>query len=356
MKIFVTGGAGYIGSHTVRLLLEAGYTVRVYDNLSEGHRAAVPAGVLFEGDLMDDRRLAEGLAGGFDCIMHFAASCSVGESMEQPEKYYTNNTIASLKLLAAMRQAGVGRIVFSSTAATYGNPVRTPITEDHPTAPINTYGQTKLDFEHALAYYAGAYKLGYAALRYFNAAGAAPDAAIGEDHHPEGHLIPIVLQAALGQREAVSIFGTDYPTPDGTCIRDYVHIYDLAQAHILAMERIEAGRGLAFNLGNGAGYSVREVIEAAPPRDGPADRRQGRPPPRRRPGHPGGFEREDLARPGLETAIPATGDDCRNRLALAPVAPERLRRLKPLRIVDRGLRIEKRAVFVILSEAKNLPL
>ena len=263
MNVFVTGGAGYIGSHVVRLLAEAGHRVRVYDNLSEGHRAAVPAGALFEGDLMDEARLAEGLAGGFDCVIHFAAHCYVGESMENPEKYYRNNVIGSLRLAAAMRQAGVGRIVFSSSAATYGNPVRTPIPEDHPQDPINAYGQTKLDFEHALKYYAGAYGLGFAALRYFNAAGAAPDARIGEDHDPETHLVPIVLQVALGQRKNVAIFGTDYPTPDGTCVRDYIHVYDLAQAHILAMEAIEPGKGLAFNLGNGSGYSVREVIETA---------------------------------------------------------------------------------------------
>jgi len=263
MNVFVTGGAGYIGSHVVRLLTEAGHRVRVYDNLSEGHRAAVPPDALFEGDLMDEARLDEGLAGGFDCVMHFAAHCYVGESMEDPEKYYRNNVVGSLRLLAAMRRAGVGRIVFSSSAATYGNPVRTPIPEDHPQDPINAYGQTKLDFEHALKYYAGAYGLGFAALRYFNAAGAAPDARIGEDHDPETHLVPIVLEVALGRRPEVKIFGSDYPTPDGSCVRDYIHVWDLAQAHILAMEAIETGKGLTYNLGNGSGYSVREVIETA---------------------------------------------------------------------------------------------
>jgi UDP-glucose 4-epimerase len=284
MNVFVTGGAGYIGSHVVRLLLEAGHRVRVYDNLSEGHAAAVPPEVLFRGDLADEARLAEGLAGGWDCLLHFAASCAVGESMENPEKYYVNNVVASLRLASAMRKAGIGRIVFSSSAATYGNPDKVPIPEDHPTAPINAYGQTKLDFEVALGYYAAAYGLGYAALRYFNAAGAAPDAKIGEDHKPETHLVPVVLQVALGRREAVSVFGTDYPTPDGTCVRDYVHVYDLAQAHILAMQAIRPGKGLTFNLGNGAGYSVREVIEAArritghaiPVKEGP--RRAGDPP------------------------------------------------------------------------------
>ena len=263
MNVFVTGGAGYIGSHVVRLLLEAGHGVRVYDNLSQGHRAAVPADVLCEGDLMDEARLADALADGFDCVIHFAAHCYVGESMENPEKYYRNNVVGSLRLASAMRKAGVGRIVFSSSAATYGLPRETPIPEDHPQRPINPYGQTKLDFERTLAYYADAYGLGYAALRYFNASGAAADAAIGEDHDPETHLVPIVLQVALGQRQRVEIYGTDYPTPDGTCIRDYVHVCDLAQAHILAMEAIQPGVGLAFNLGNGSGYSVRRVIEVA---------------------------------------------------------------------------------------------
>ena len=284
MNVVVSGGAGYIGSHVVRRLMEAGHKVRVYDNLSGGHAAAVPAEVLVRGDLADEPRLVEALSGGFDCVMHFAAFIAVGESVADPEKYYRNNLVGSLGLLAAMRKAGVGRIVFSSTAAVYGNPVRVPIPEDHPTAPINPYGEGKLAFEHALGYYAAAYGLGYVALRYFNAAGAAPDAKIGEDHHPETHLVPLVLAAAMGKRENVSVFGTDYPTPDGTCIRDYIHIYDLAQAHILAMAAIEPGRGRAYNLGNGSGYSVREVIETArrvtgrpvPVKEGP--RRAGDPP------------------------------------------------------------------------------
>jgi UDP-glucose 4-epimerase len=263
MKVFVTGGAGYIGSHVVRLLLEAGHRVRVYDNLAEGHAAAVPEETLVRGDLMDAQTLVEALDDGFDCVMHFAAHCYVGESMINPEKYYATNVVAGLRLLTAMRRAGVRRIVFSSSAATYGEPEQIPITEEHPQNPINAYGQTKLDFEHALGFYAGAYGLGYASLRYFNAAGAAPDGAIGEDHDPETHLVPIVLQAALGQRKSVQIFGTDYPTRDGTCVRDYIHVCDLAQAHILAMERIEPGKGCWYNLGNGNGYTVREVIDVA---------------------------------------------------------------------------------------------
>jgi len=226
----------------------------------------------------------EAMDEGFDCVMHFAAHCYVGESMINPEKYYATNVVAGLRLLTAMRRAGVRRIVFSSSAATYGEPEQIPITEEHPQNPINAYGQTKLDFEHALGFYAGAYGLGYASLRYFNAAGAAPDGAIGEDHDPETHLVPIVLQVALGQRKSVQIFGTDYPTRDGTCVRDYIHVCDLAQAHILAMERIEPGKGGWYNLGNGNGYTVREVIDVARKTTGrkiPAEagpRRPGDPP------------------------------------------------------------------------------
>jgi len=264
MNVFVTGGAGYIGSHTVRLLLEAGHQVTVYDNLSEGHAAAVPEGLLVRGDLADVDALTAALsAKTFDAVMHFAAHCSVGESVTEPEKYYTNNVVNSLKLLRAMLAAGVKRIVFSSSAATYGNPLQTPITETHPQEPINPYGRTKLIFEQALADYAPAYCLGYTSLRYFNAAGAAPDGKLGEDHDPETHLVPLVLHAAMGKREKVSVFGTDYDTPDGTCVRDYIHIHDLAQAHILALEAMQPGEGRIYNLGNGEGYSVREVIRTA---------------------------------------------------------------------------------------------
>ncbi len=264
MNVFVTGGAGYIGSHTVRLLLEAGHRVMVYDNLSEGHAAAVPAGLLVRGDLADLATLGQALRSEpFDAVVHFAANCYVGESMVDPEKYYYNNVVNSLNLLRAMKAAEVKRIVFSSSAATYGDPIESPITETHPQSPINVYGRTKLHFEQILGDYARAHQIGFAALRYFNAAGAAPDAALGEDHDPETHLVPVVLQAALGLRENVAIFGNDYETPDGTCVRDYIHIYDLAQAHILALEAIKPGEARAYNLGNGQGYSVRQVIQTA---------------------------------------------------------------------------------------------
>ena len=263
MRVLVTGGAGYIGSHAVRLLARAGHDVWVYDNLSFGHRQAVPAGRLIEGQLGDRPGLVAALHDlHIEAVMHFAAFASVAESVVDPAKYYQNNVVASLNLLEAMRACGVGRIVFSSTTATYGVPDRTPITEEQPQRPINPYGFGKLVVEHALADYARAYGFGYAALRYFNAAGASPDGDLGEDHDPETHLIPIVLQVALGQRPHVTIFGDDYPTPDGTCIRDYIHVDDLGTAHVLALERLESGKGLELNLGTGRGHSVREVIEA----------------------------------------------------------------------------------------------
>jgi UDP-glucose 4-epimerase len=263
MNILVTGGAGYIGSHAVRLLSRAGHDVWVYDNLSQGHRSAVPAGRLIEGELADRDRLTAVLSNRrIEAVMHFAAFALVGESMADPAKYYQNNVVASLSLLDAMRASGVARIVFSSTTATYGEAKRIPITEDEPQQPINPYGFAKLVIERALADYARAYGLGYAALRYFNAAGASPEGDLGEDHTPESHLIPIVLQVALGQREQITVFGDDYPTPDGTCIRDYIHVDDLAAAHLKALERLEPGRGLQLNLGTGRGHSVRQVIDS----------------------------------------------------------------------------------------------
>lgn len=263
MKILVIGGAGYVGSHALRHLLAAGHDCLVYDNLSQGHRAAVPADRLIVGRLQD-RPLLESvlLRERIEAVVHFAAFALVGESMRNPARYYQNNIVGSLSLLDAMRAASVERIVFSSTTATYGVPDRVPIDEDQPQRPINPYGFSKLVVEQALADYATAYGLGYAALRYFNAAGASPAGDIGEDHDPETHLIPLVLQVALGQRPQIEIFGDDYPTPDGTCVRDYVHVDDLASAHLLALERLQPGQGLKLNLGTGRGYSVREVINA----------------------------------------------------------------------------------------------
>jgi UDP-glucose 4-epimerase len=263
MRILVTGGAGYIGSHSVRLFLERGHDVSVYDNLSMGHRAAVPADRLVVGDLSEAARLDHILlARRIEACVHFAAFAFVGESVREPGKYYTNNLVNTLNLMECLRRHGIGRFVFSSTCATYGIPQRVPITEDEPQRPINPYGNAKLAVEWALADYAAAHQWGYAALRYFNAAGAAADAGIGEDHDPETHLIPLVLQVALGQRPHIEVFGTDYATPDGTCIRDYVHVDDLAEAHLLALEKLEPGKGLKYNLGTGKGYSVREVIQA----------------------------------------------------------------------------------------------
>lgn len=263
MKILVTGGAGYVGSHCVKHLEAAGHEAWVYDNLSRGHAQAVPAERLVVGDLAEEGRLAELLREKrIDAVMHFAALSLVGESVEQPHLYYANNVAGSYHLLEAMRQAGVRKIVFSSSTATYGAPEKSPIAESTPQQPINPYGFSKLVVERMLDDYAAAHGFAFAALRYFNAAGAAADGSIGEDHTPESHLIPIVLQVALGQRERITIFGDDYPTPDGTCIRDYVHVEDLAAAHLAALQRIEPGKGIKVNLGTGRGYSVREIVEA----------------------------------------------------------------------------------------------
>jgi UDP-glucose-4-epimerase GalE len=261
MRVLVTGGAGYIGSFTVRRLIARGHQVVVYDNLQAGHRAAVPAEVLRIGDLSDADHLDHVLlTERIEAVVHFAANAYVGESVTDPAKYYRNNLLNSLTLLERVRRHQISRLVFSSTCATYGNPLKLPLTEDHPQLPVTPYGNTKLAFERMLADYASAYGIGYAALRYFNASGAAMDGTLGEHHDPETHLIPLVLQVALGQRSHICVFGTDYPTPDGTCVRDYVHVEDLADAHVRAIERITPGRGLIYNLGTGTGNSVREVI------------------------------------------------------------------------------------------------
>jgi UDP-arabinose 4-epimerase len=262
--ILVTGGAGYVGSHACKALAAAGYAPVTYDNLSRGHAAAVRWGPLVEGDLADRDRLVAALrAHQVSAVMHFAAFAYVGESVSDPESYYRNNLGGSLTLLSAMRDAQIPALVFSSTCAVYGVPERVPIGEDCPKAPLNPYGETKLAIERALHWYAGAYGLRYAALRYFNAAGCDPDGAIGEDHDPETHLIPRVLRAALGTGDPVEIFGTDYPTPDGTAIRDYIHVADLADAHVRALADLAGGgSSVALNLGTGSGASVREVIAA----------------------------------------------------------------------------------------------
>ena len=261
MRLFVTGGAGFIGSVCSAVALEAGHSVTIFDSLAKGHRAAVPEGAeLVEGDLLDAGALRRALAPGFDAVLHFAALIVVPESVRQPEAYYRNNVVGTLNLVDAIREAGVRRLVFSSTAAVYGEPERVPIPEDAPTRPTNAYGNTKLAMDRMLADESIAHGLAATSLRYFNVGGAHGE--LGEDHHPETHLIPNVLLAAAGRREHVELFGTDYDTPDGTCIRDYVHVDDLAAAHLLALESAAEGRHRVYNLGSGSGYSVREVIEA----------------------------------------------------------------------------------------------
>ena len=263
MQILVTGGAGYIGSHTAKLLASAGHQPIVFDDMSQGHDWAVKWGPLERGSLADPVRLREVLTSRrIDAVVHFAANALVGESMTDPGKYFRNNTVGTLNLLEAMREAGVGTIVFSSTCATYGNPVRVPLEESHPQAPVNPYGESKLMVEKLLEWYGRIHGLRWMALRYFNAAGADPDGEIGEDHDPETHLIPLVIGAAQGTRPPVQIYGTDYATPDGTAVRDYIHVTDLADAHLRALDRLAAGTASqALNLGTGRGHSVREVVQ-----------------------------------------------------------------------------------------------
>jgi UDP-glucose 4-epimerase len=264
MKVLVTGGAGYIGSVVTEELVKDGHEVVVYDNLYKGHREAVVAGATFvQADLADPATLRETLtANRIEAVVHMAADSLVGESCEDPAKYYRNNVVNGLKLLDAMRETNVGRIVFSSTAATYGQPDKQPIEESASNQPTNPYGQSKLAFEQAMRWYRDAYGLRFASLRYFNAAGASENC--GEDHAQETHIIPIALQAAAGTREFVEVYGNDYPTPDGTCVRDYIHVIDLARAHILALKSLEGGGRSIYNLGcGGAGYSVNQVLETA---------------------------------------------------------------------------------------------
>jgi len=264
IKILVVGGAGYIGSHMVKLLGQQGCSVTTLDDLSSGHPDAVLFGELVQGNFGDPEVLDSVLSRGFDAVMHFASFIQVGESVQRPDKYYRNNVTYTLGLLDAMRAHGVNKFIFSSTAATFGEPQYSPMDERHPQQPINPYGRTKLMVEQALADYDRAYGFKSVCLRYFNAAGADPEGLLGERHDPETHLIPLVLQAASGRRPSISVFGRDYDTPDGTCIRDYIHIQDLCTAHWLALQTLMRGSdSQSYNLGNGNGFSVQEVINTA---------------------------------------------------------------------------------------------
>lgn len=262
MNILVCGGAGYIGSNMVALLIQNGHVPVVYDNLSKGHRKAIGQATLVQGDLADYDLLRQTLTDrSIEAVIHFAAFIEVGESVQDPLRYYQNNVCNTHTLLRAMQDVGVEKLVFSSTAATYGMPDRVPITESLLKQPINPYGETKWAAERLFHWQAETGRLRYAALRYFNACGAGQNGTLGEDHRPESHLIPLIIQAAMGKRADIKIFGTDYETPDGTCIRDYIHVEDLCRAHLLALDRLDQEREMVYNLGNGAGYSVREVID-----------------------------------------------------------------------------------------------
>jgi len=285
-NILVVGGAGYIGSHIVRELNENNYHVIVYDNLSEGHCEAVAGYDFVKGDIIDSTALSKLFSKNkIDAVMHFSAFAYVGESVENPEKYYKNNVVATINLLSAMLKYNIKKIIFSSSCATYGNPVYLPIDEKHPQNPINPYGASKLMIERILSDYNKAYKLEYVALRYFNAAGAYPDASIGESHRKETHLIPLILKTLTGEKDSICVFGTDYDTPDGTCIRDYIHVCDLAIAHRKSLELLFSDSGSkCINLGTGIGISVKEIISACEKVTGMkvpvtfSDRRQGDPP------------------------------------------------------------------------------
>ena len=305
--IVVAGGAGYIGSHMVRMLMEQGYRTVVVDNLATGHEQAAGQAVLRRGDI-GDADFMRGVLREFQpaCVMHFAAASLVGESVTNPARYWRNNLVQTLGLLDTMLECGVRQFIFSSTAAVFGDPVEVPMTEAHPTAPINPYGQSKLAVERALADYSRAYGLRYVTFRYFNAAGAHPDGTLGELHEPETHLIPLVLQVASGRREFIARFGSDFPTRDGSCIRDYIHVQDLCEAHLLALRRLgEGAASTTYNLGNGEGHSVNEVIEAA----------------RRVTGHPIPL-RDDPRRPGDPPVLVADAQRARAELGWTPKYPD----------------------------------
>src|ERR1700719_510396 len=268
LAVLVVGGAGYIGSHAAHVLRRKGYEVIVYDNLSTGHKELAEGFELIVGDIADSAKIAKVLT-RCDSVMHFAAHAYVGESVQNPRKYFHNNVTAALTLLDTVMESRVRKFIFSSTCAVYGNPVKVPITESNPRRPVNPYGATKLAFENALEAYGRAYGLRFVSFRYFNAAGADESGTIGETHEPETHLIPLIFQAALGERAALDIFGDDYPTPDGTCIRDYIHVTDLADAHVLACQTMDGEGGFrAYNLGTGRGLSNLEIIAAARRRTG----------------------------------------------------------------------------------------
>ncbi len=285
MKILIVGGAGYIGSHMVKMLSQQGHQVTTLDNLSTGYKDSILYGEFVEGDIADSKLLDKLFSQNhFDGVMHFASFIEVGESVKEPAKYYQNNFVNTLNLLNAMVRNNVNHFIFSSTAAIFGEPDYVPINEEHPKNPINPYGQSKLMVEHTLKDYDNAYGLKSVCLRYFNAAGADPDGELGERHNPETHLIPLILQAASGRREAISVFGEDYDTPDGSCLRDYIHIVDLCTAHLLALNNLISGSGSKqYNLGNGDGFSVLKVIELTKTITGidfnviHADRREGDP-------------------------------------------------------------------------------